>query len=116
MDINDLTIGQAMSLAAMFAHLNEGARAVPPSPYVIGENYFIRTVTMALTGKLKSVGAQELVLTDAAWIADTGRFMPAVASAEFSEVEPFPEGKEVIVGRAAIIDAVSIPLLPRTQN
>jgi len=73
----------------------------------IGEFYLIRTVTMFNTGRLIAVTDQELVLEDAAWIADTGRFAEALTTAEFKEVEPFPKG-EVIVGRGAVIDAVRI--------
>jgi hypothetical protein len=62
-----------------------------------------------------AVTPQELVIEDAAWIADTGRFADAVKKAEFGEVEPFPDGR-VIVGRGAIIDAVQIKLSPRSQK
>src|SRR5574341_1053677 len=61
------------------------------------------TVTMYYTGKLRQVTAQELVLTDAAWIADTGRFSEALRTGTLSEVEPFPEG-QVVIGRGAIVD------------
>ena len=81
----------------------------------IGKCYLIRTVTMNNTGRLVAVTPQELVLEDAAWIADTGRFMQAVASATFSEVEPFPDGR-VIIGRGAIVDAVEISSSPRGQK
>ncbi len=81
----------------------------------IGENYLIRTVTMTDTGKLVEVGEHELVLEDAAWIADTGRFSDALKSGTFSEVEPFPEGK-LIIGRGSIVDAVKIKTLPRKQK
>ena len=70
----------------------------------IGENYFIRTVTMALCGKLVEVTDKELVLNKASWVADTGRFMNFLQSGTANEVEPFPEG-DVIVGRGGIIDA-----------
>jgi hypothetical protein len=85
-------------------------------PYKIGANYFIRTVTHHLTGKLTFVGASELALTSASWIADDGRFSQAVATGEFSEVEPFPAGKTVIVGRGSLIDAVEIEKLPTVQK
>lgn len=85
------------------------------SPWKIGRNYLIRTVTMIDTGKLVQVTDQELVLENAAWIADTGRFADTLKTGTFNEVEPFPEGK-VIVGRGAIIDAVEITLLPREQK
>lgn len=85
-------------------------------PYIIGADYFIRTVTMAQSGKLVKVFQQELVLTNAAWVADTGRFTEALASGDFSEVEMFPAGEEVIVGRGAISDAVQIKSLPSVQK
>ena len=84
-------------------------------PWQIGKIYLIRTVTMIDTGRLVAVHEHELVLEDAAWIADTGRFADAVRKAEFGEVEPFPDG-EVIVGRGAVIDAVCISQLQRTQK
>lgn len=91
--------------------------ANPYRPWVIGANYFIRTVTYHYTGKLVAVYPTELVLIDAAWIADDGRFMQAVKSGTFNEVEPFPDGANVIVGRGSIIDAVEIPfVLPRVQK
>jgi len=83
------------------------------SPYEIGAIYFIRTVTMNLTGVLVEVHDKELVLVDAAWIADTDRFNVSVRTGVFREVEPFPDGKQVIVGRGALIDAVTIPVNPR---
>ena len=73
----------------------------------VGENYFIRTVTMALCGKLIEVTDKELVLEKASWVVDTGRFSDFLKSGTLSstsEVEPFPEG-DVIVGRGGIIDA-----------
>ena len=112
MKIDELTIGEARQLAAMFqapAKQNDG------HPYEIGKIYLIRTVTMIDTGRLVAVTPQELVLEDAAWIADTGRFAQALEKAEFSEVEPFPNGR-VIVGRGSIIDAVEIKAVQRNQK
>lgn len=85
------------------------------APWKIGENYFIRTVTHHLTGRLVAVHPIELVLEDAAWIADDGRFADALAKNAFAEVEPFPDG-EVIVGRTSVIDATQISKLPRDQK
>jgi hypothetical protein len=85
------------------------------SPWEIGKIYLIRTVTMIDTGRLIAVTEQELVLEDAAWIADTGRFADALKKSEFGEVEPFPDGR-VIVGRGSVIDAVKIPVAPRIQK
>lgn len=109
MNIDDLTLGQIRSISALFTP------RVDNSAWEIGANYLIRTVTMIDTGRLLAVTAQELVLEDAAWIADTGRFADAVEKAEFGEVEPFPAGR-VILGRGAIIDAVKIRSVPRSQK
>lgn len=84
-------------------------------PWKIGEKYQIRTVTMTLTGELIYVGPNELVIKDAAWIADTGRFSDAVKDqTKYSEVEPFEEN--VIIGRGSIIDATKIYYLERSQK
>ena len=85
------------------------------SPITIGNSVLIRTVTYFYTGRIVSVDRDEIVLQDAAWVADTGRFMQAVEKAEFGEVEPFPNGR-VIVGRGSVIDAVQIKLSPRSQK
>ena len=110
MNIEDLTIREARELASLFA-----APKAEQHPYEIGKPYLIRTVTMIDTGIVVRVTQQEVILTDAAWIADTGRFSDALRKAEFSEVEPFPDG-EVIINRSAIIDAVRITLSPRSQK
>jgi hypothetical protein len=52
-----------------------------------GRNYFIRTVTMSLTGTLADFDDKELVLRDAAWIAVTGRFAESLVKGAFEEVE-----------------------------
>ncbi len=85
------------------------------SHWKIGANYIIRTVTMTNTGRLVAVTDHELVLEDAAWIADAGRWADTIKVGLFVEVEPFPDGMQVIVGRGALIDAVQIPQLPRKQ-
>lgn len=103
MKLDDLTIGEARELARMFAT----AAPANDSHWEIGGTYFIRTVTHHLTGRLVTVTPHELVIKDAAWIADDGPFARAVASGEFSEVEPFPDG-EVIVGRGSLIDAQKV--------
>ena len=85
-------------------------------PYIVGKNYLIRTVTMADTGRLVAVYPTELVLEDAAWVADTGRFADNLVSCVFNEVEPFPAGRQVIIGRGAVVDAVEIDTLPLKQK
>jgi hypothetical protein len=86
-------------------------------PYRIGADYFIRTVTHHYTGKLVAMFPQELLLENAAWIADDGRFAQAVATGSFSEVEPFPPGSQVIIGRGSILDAVAVSFpIPKEQK
>ena len=87
-----------------------------PHPYNIGKNYFIRTVTHHHTGKLVDVTEHELVLEHAAWIADDGRFTEALAKSEFNEIEMFPAGSRVIIGRGSLIDAVEISTIPTSQK
>jgi hypothetical protein len=80
------------------------AAAAPAHPYQVGRTYVIRTVTMIQLGKLTAVYPQELVLEDASWIADAGRFANFLKDPELrSESEPFCA--PCIVGRGAIVDA-----------
>ena len=111
MTIDNLTYGDLKQIAAMC-----NANPTDNSAWEIGKVYLIRTVTHIQTGRLIAVTPSELVLEDAAWIADTGRFSGALASADFSEVEPFPDGARVVVGRGALIDAVQIAKAPRVQK
>lgn len=108
-NIDDLTWRQIREVSALCGSGTDN------SAWEIGKNYLIRTVTMIDTGRLVAVTSHELVLEDAAWIADTGRFAQAVSDAEFSEVEPFPAGR-IIIGRGSVIDAVLIKKLPRSQK
>jgi len=102
MNIDDLTVKEIKHIQSL---LKSGS-SESSHPYQIGKNYFIRTVTHHLTGKLVRVTSKELVLESAAWIADDGRFHDALKNGTLNEVEPFPPTLEVIVGRGALIDAV----------
>ena len=55
---------------------------------MIGEKFFFRTVTYHLTGRVRKVIGNILELENAAWIADSGRFMNAIKEGKLSEVEP----------------------------
>lgn len=55
---------------------------------MVGEKYFFRTVTYHLTGRVKKVIGNILELENAAWIADSGRFMDCIKSGKLNEVEP----------------------------
>ena len=114
-NIEDLTIKQARELANLFA----GKQVIPDTgayPFELGANYFIRTVTHHHTGKLVAVTPTELVLKNAAWIADDGRLTDSLKTGTFNEVEMFPPDADVIVGRGSIIDAVKISTIPVSQK
>ncbi len=79
----------------------------------VGRNVFIRTVTNYYTGRIAGITKHSVVLTDAAWVADTGRFSEALRTGVLSEVEPYPDGPvDVMLG--GIIDVCEWPHpLPR---
>ena len=111
LNIEELTVKQIKQIQSLLK------TPAPESghPYQVGQNYFIRTVTHYYTGKLERVTAKELVLSSAAWIADTGRFHDALKTGKLNEVEPFED--EIIIGRGALIDVTRWKHeLPRTQK
>ena len=79
-----------------------------------GKSYLFRTVTMIYTGKIVSMKKDEILLTTAAWIADTGRFSDNLSSCEFNEVEPYPN--DVVIFRGALLDVTEIKTLPTKQK
>jgi hypothetical protein len=84
-------------------------------PFQVGEKYFIRTVTYFVTGQVKAVVGNFLVLEDAAWIADTGRFQEAIMDGKLNEVEPV--FVDVFINTQSITDAfVWKHALPREQK
>jgi len=103
MNINELTIGEIKEINALLG----GNKNQDKHPFELGKNYLIRTVTMIQLGKLVAVYDKELVLEQAAWIADTGKFSEAleqgIENINSSEIELFI--KPAIIGRGALIDA-----------
>jgi len=81
----------------------------------IGKSVFIRTVTLYYTGRLVKVEDKFLVLTDAAWIADTGRLSEALISGQFNEVEPMPGPILVAINAIVELSEFSHPL-PRVAK
>lgn len=113
MNIDNLTIGEAKEISRLVS----GESKSSYRPWETGENYIIRTVTMTLVGKVAWVGPMEIVLHNASWIADTGRFSGAIMKGSLSEVEPFDPEYPVIVGRGSVIDATRwIHRLPEEQK
>ena len=111
MSLDNLTFSEIKQITKMF---NGGSTINNDHPYQIGMSYFIRTVTHYYTGRLVAVYENELVLEDAAWIPDTGRYADLFKTGKPKEVEPLSE--PVIIGRKAIIDCNPWKLvLPREQ-
>jgi hypothetical protein len=55
--------------------------------FAVGDKLFIRTVTFHLVGQVKAREGDWLMLTDASWVADSGRFHEAIETGSLSEVE-----------------------------
>lgn len=107
MQIENMTLGQVQALAS--------AVNGDPPPMEVGKAYLIRCVTHYQLGRVVSVSPKWVVMDDASWIADTGRFYDFLTKHEANEVEPFPD--PVIVSTGAIVDAVRFHgELPRIQK
>lgn len=98
MNIEDLTIAQARELTALFA-----GNCSKPSPFEVGKKYLIRTVTHIDVGEVVSIVGDFVIMRDASWIADTGRFHECLSRGTFGEIEPYTE--DAIINASAIIDA-----------
>lgn len=83
----------------------------------IGKNYFIRGINNYYTGKVVGLDEKTVYLTQAAWIADTGRFHSSLRDGEFREVEPYPPEAVVRVSLESICDWLEwrheLPLEPK---
>lgn len=85
------------------------------NPIKVGNAVLIRAVTMFYTGRIVEITKDEIVLDDAAWIADTGRFSDALVTGVLNEIEPFVE--PVAIGRGAIVDVTHwTKALPREKK
>ena len=109
-DIDNLTVKEIKHIQTLL----KGNGEKPSKRWQVGKNYFIRTVTHHIVGTLTEVTNKELWLVNASWVADDGRFNEALKTGKLNEVEPFPDGADVPVGRGALIDATIWPhALPR---
>ena len=83
----------------------------------LGQAYFIRTVTYRFIGILVQKSDKELILKDASWIADSGRWSDALKNGTLNEVEPYPDDELVIINRSACCDITRWKHpLPREQK
>lgn len=91
------------------------AKQAIESPLAVGNAVMIRTVTHYYTGRIVALSRDEIVLAEAAWIADTGRYSVALETGTLSEVEPYPG--LVSVSRGAVVDACAwAHPLPRARR
>ena len=100
---------------------NESNQVLPTQevlnyPFEIGKEYFMRTVTYHLTGRVKNIVGKFLVLEDAAWIADSGRFHEFFTDKPSSSLEVEPYGKkDVFVNIDCITDATERKVLTEVK-
>lgn len=111
MNINDLTIGQAKELAAMFGLTAQ----TKPCPVEVGKAYLFRTVTHIELGRVVEIIGDFVKLEDASWVADTGRYHNALKDGTLNEVEPYPDYTIVHLG-AMVNIAPWNHKLPREQK
>ena len=117
MNIDEMTVKEIREIAKLASGLTGGSCSTKTHSLPTSGNVFIRTVTHYYTGRVEAVTDSDIVLADAAWIADTGRFSDALKSGEFSEVEPYPDGVLCIVSRGAVLDVSTWDhALPRVRK
>jgi hypothetical protein len=69
---------------------------------MIGRKWFFKTVTYHFTGEVTNIiNGKFLVLKNAAWIVDSGRFSNAILKGTLDEVEPV---KDWIVNLDTVTD------------
>ena len=69
---------------------------------LIGQSWFIRTVTYHVLGRITKRIGNMFLLEEASWIADSGRFSDCIKKGTLSEVEPVGP---CLVNIDSIIDA-----------
>lgn len=70
------------------SHLSIDDREINNYEDLVGGKYYFRTVTYHLTGEVKEIVGCFAYLKNAAWIADSGRFMGAIKDGTLNEIEP----------------------------
>jgi hypothetical protein len=87
----------------------------PQLPFKEGDAILLRTVTMIDLGRVRTIGPDYIVLDEAGWVADTGRFSRMLETGELNEFEKAPSW--LLVGRGAICDVFPWPhALPKATK
>lgn len=69
----------------------------------VGNNYFVRTVTLYLLGQYLGTVEGFAVLANASWVADTGRFSEYLKKGTANEIE-FGNSLSVRVNLGSVVD------------
>jgi len=88
--------------------LSDGNIKSSDLPFEVGEAYFFRTVTYHTVAKVKKIVGNFLILDEASWIADSGRFGEFINDGKVyestaTEVEPIEV--PVILNTNSIVDS-----------
>lgn len=102
MDIESLTLKELREIQSLL-----GAKQPAKIPLSVGDRVFIRTVTLYYTGQIKQIIGQWLVLSEASWIADTGRFHDFLREGKCNEYESFIDDVKIPMG--SVIDVTAWP-------
>jgi hypothetical protein len=107
--INDPEVADELANEIETALIDTVKQAVtPPLPFEVGKTYLIRTITMIDVGRVTKIVGNFLIMDDASWIADTGRWFDCLRRTDvFIEVEPFAH--PLIINTQSIIDATLWP-------
>lgn len=97
MDIENLTLGQIKEIQLLC-----GTKNTNKPPFKIGEKYFIRTATYFHLGRLKEISEKWLILQEASWIVDTGRFFDFLKDGKCNEYESFQD--DIFIPLDSVID------------
>lgn len=98
MNIDQMTVGEFKELSKL---MQPKART-KQVPFKAGDKVFIRTVTLYYTGLIKEIVGDWIVLEQASWIADTGRFFDFLKDGTCNEYESFQ--KPVSIPTGSVID------------
>jgi len=93
MNIDEMTIGEFKNLQSAF-----GSRKQKYFPYKVGDKVFIRSVTLYYIGKIEKIEGDWVTLSNASWIADTGRFFDFLKDGECNEYESFQNNVSIHIG------------------
>lgn len=83
-------------------------------PLAVGANLVIRTVTMITVGTVVSFDDDEILFTNASWVADAGNWGDVFKkgfdlSSHECALEHYPADMVVVVNRKAIVDYSAYP-------